>query len=253
MSVNMLSYNKTVFVALTAIVLLFSTIATHEANADSVIANIPMGSNPSAIAFDSANNDIYVANSNDGTVSVIGASNTVVGLPISVGSGPSSNPSAIAFDSTNNDIYVANTGNNTVSVISTTPPPPPPSFSGKITGSGEIEKAINFGFDIKSSGTTIKGEVQYHDEKSSHDEKSKEIEFKSNTITGLSVDSNKTKAIIDGTAKIGKISGYTFEITVQLSGKDGKHSHFTITIKDPSSNPFYTKDGIMKEGHIQIK
>ena len=63
----------------------------------------------------SSNNDMYVANLNSGTVSVIStSSNAIVGSPISVGS----QPSGVAYAS-NGDIYVTNTASNTVSVIST--------------------------------------------------------------------------------------------------------------------------------------
>src|SRR5713226_1961056 len=90
------------------------------ANADSVIANIPVGSGPGGIAFDAANGNLYVANNHDNTVSVIsGQTNTVIGIPIPVGNGPF----GIAFDSANGNLYVTNfkdtnNGGNTVSVIS---------------------------------------------------------------------------------------------------------------------------------------
>ena len=55
-----------------------------------------------------------MANYSSNTVSVIdGATGTVVGSPISVGSGPY----AVAVNPTTNKIYVANFGGNTVSVI----------------------------------------------------------------------------------------------------------------------------------------
>lgn len=85
------------------------------AKADSVIATIPVGSIPRAIAFDSANGDLYVANAGANTVSVIsGQTNTVIGNPIHVGL----SPLGIAFDSANGDLYVTNFNSHTVSVIS---------------------------------------------------------------------------------------------------------------------------------------
>src|SRR5713101_4276742 len=84
------------------------------AKADSVVATIPVGVSPSAVAFDSANGDLYVVNG-VGTVSVIsGQTNTVIGSPITVGVGPN----GIAFDSTNGNLYVTNRSDNTLSVIS---------------------------------------------------------------------------------------------------------------------------------------
>jgi YVTN family beta-propeller protein len=76
---------------------------------------IRVGSGPDAIAFDSMNGNLYVANQVDGTVSVIsGQTNTVIGSPIPVGK----TPFGIAFDSANGNLYVTNSGDNTVSVIS---------------------------------------------------------------------------------------------------------------------------------------
>jgi YVTN family beta-propeller protein len=67
--------------------------------------------------LNATNGNLYVANTQDNTVSVIsGNTNTVIGNPIPVGR----TPVAIAFDSTSGDIYVANGDDNTVSVISTT-------------------------------------------------------------------------------------------------------------------------------------
>src|SRR5258708_10077844 len=58
----------------------------------------------------------YIANDGDNTVSVIAtATNTVVGLPIPVGS----NPAGVAVTPDGSKVYVANDGDNTVSVIAT--------------------------------------------------------------------------------------------------------------------------------------
>jgi YVTN family beta-propeller protein len=75
---------------------------------------IPVGY-PDAIAFDSTNGNLYVANQVDNTVSVIsGQPNTVIGSPIPVGAARF----GIAFDPANGNVYVANFRDNTVSVIS---------------------------------------------------------------------------------------------------------------------------------------
>jgi len=89
------------------------------AKADSVMATVPVGGEPSYLAFDSTNGDMYVTNRGANTVSVIsGQTNTVVGNPIPVGLGPF----GIAFDSANGNLYVVNPGaflmQGTVSVIS---------------------------------------------------------------------------------------------------------------------------------------
>jgi YVTN family beta-propeller protein len=78
---------------------------------------IPVGIGPNGIAFDSANGNLYVTNSEDNTVSVIsGQTNAVIGT-IPVGK----DPTGIAFDSANANLYVTNSEDNTVSVIPTMP------------------------------------------------------------------------------------------------------------------------------------
>ena len=85
----------------------------------SVIKNISIGSEsePSGVAYDSANNLIYVANYysgyDSGTVSVINPSTESVIATITVGG----EPDAVGYDSANNLIYVANEVSSTVSVI----------------------------------------------------------------------------------------------------------------------------------------
>jgi len=71
---------------------------------NSVIATIPVGISPSALAYDSANGYVYVTNENSGNVSAIdGATNSVVGsIPV----GAWSSPSAVAYDDENGYVYV---------------------------------------------------------------------------------------------------------------------------------------------------
>jgi len=74
------------------------------AEENTVIATITVGDKPNDIAFDSANNRMYVTNYNDDTVSVINTANNSVIATITVGD----NPHGIAFDSANNRMYVVN-------------------------------------------------------------------------------------------------------------------------------------------------
>jgi YVTN family beta-propeller protein len=85
------------------------TVSVIDSSTNTVIHTIGgIGGFPSGIAFNPANNDMYVTG---GTVSVIdSSSNTVVGT-IPVGGG------AIAFNPANNDMYVTNPNTSTVSVI----------------------------------------------------------------------------------------------------------------------------------------
>ena len=86
----------------------------REVWADSVIATIPVGDLPVLIAFNPDNGDMYVANHDSDTVSVIdGQTNTVIGSPIPVGD----DPFEIAFNPDNGDMYVTNHNSDTVSVI----------------------------------------------------------------------------------------------------------------------------------------
>jgi YVTN family beta-propeller protein len=85
------------------------------AEENTVIATITVGVIPHGVAFDSANNRMYVTNSDDDTVSVINTATNNVDATISVGN----DPRGIAFDSANNRMYVANYDSDNVSVINT--------------------------------------------------------------------------------------------------------------------------------------
>jgi YVTN family beta-propeller protein len=71
------------------------------ARADSIIKNIPVGMGPNNIAYNSANNNMYVTNPESNTISIIGGSSNSVISDISV-----SWPDGIAFNPSNNYLYV---------------------------------------------------------------------------------------------------------------------------------------------------
>ncbi len=80
---------------------------------NSAVLSLPVGSGPEALAYDSANGNVYVADSGSSNVSVInGATNTIVGS-VRVGS----DPRGIAVDPSDDYVYVANAGSGNVSVI----------------------------------------------------------------------------------------------------------------------------------------
>ena len=112
-----MKYSKIKFLIFFAIICSIGLAPINDASAaeNTVIATVPVGTNPEGIAFDSANNRMYVANQDDDTVSVINTTTNAVDATISVGT----NPDGIAFDSANNRMYVANAVANTVSVINT--------------------------------------------------------------------------------------------------------------------------------------
>lgn len=83
---------------------------------DQVIANISLSSHAVGVAFDEANQQIYVAGYGglvDELVSVINTTTNTVIRTMSVGALPGS----IAFDNSNDEVYVANQGSNNISVI----------------------------------------------------------------------------------------------------------------------------------------
>ena len=78
------------------------------------IVNIYNGLYPNGVAYDPANNYVYVTNGGSNSVSVInGATNTVVNS-ITVGS----EPYGVAYDPANNYVYVTNDGSNSVAILS---------------------------------------------------------------------------------------------------------------------------------------
>jgi YVTN family beta-propeller protein len=74
---------------------------------------IPVGADPFAVSVNPSTNTVYVANSDDGTVSVInGKTNNVIDT-ITVGQ----NPRDVSVNPSTNTVYVANSDDGTVSVI----------------------------------------------------------------------------------------------------------------------------------------
>src|SRR3989442_441193 len=80
----------------------------------SVVTTIPVGAGPFAVAYDSGMGEVFVANSENNTVSVISdVSNTVVAT-IPVGE----YPNGLAYDSGMGEVFVTNQFSSSVSVIS---------------------------------------------------------------------------------------------------------------------------------------
>jgi YVTN family beta-propeller protein len=96
------------------------TVSVINGTTNTIVANIPVGKNPRAIAYNPANGLVYTANTLSNTLSIInGTSNSLVGSII-VGAYPGKNPTGITINPINNTIYVTNMGSNTVSVINGT-------------------------------------------------------------------------------------------------------------------------------------
>lgn len=78
-----------------------------------VVANIPVGQNPFAVAVNPTNNIIYVTNSGIDTVSVIEGKTYSVTYNINVGK----TPQGVAVNPSTNLVYVANSASNSTTVI----------------------------------------------------------------------------------------------------------------------------------------
>ena len=86
--------------------------------AEEVIATIPVGFSPIGLTFNPFNNNMYIANADSDTVSVINSNNHTVIATIPVGDLTiTSFDSPMEYNPFNNNIYVTNDGSNTVSVI----------------------------------------------------------------------------------------------------------------------------------------
>lgn len=99
-------------------------VAVVDAHAGKVVATIPCGRGPVALALDlSGSEEGYVANSGDGTVSVLDLLGRRVVATIRVGQRPMgvavAGPDSGIADPTSGEAYVANAGSDSVSVIST--------------------------------------------------------------------------------------------------------------------------------------
>ena len=80
-----------------------------------VVASIPVGSNPMGIGVGPDGTRAYVANHSSNTVSVIDGRNVVATVPVSV------NPVGVVVNSAGTRVYVSHL-NGTVSVLDTSPP-----------------------------------------------------------------------------------------------------------------------------------
>src|SRR5215216_2840223 len=96
------------------ITILIIALSLGTALGESVIAVIPVGEFPQALAFNPSNNYIYVANRDSGTVSVIDSTNNTLLKNVVVGT----EPIALEFNPSNNYIYVAGTLTGTEGLVS---------------------------------------------------------------------------------------------------------------------------------------
>ena len=119
------------------------------------------------------------------------------------------------------------------------------SSEGKVTGGGKIDKDTNFGFDVNSDDSKLKGQLEFKD-------KSANIDLHSTSMTFLSINPSSTNTYFLGTAALNHDNGYTFTVYVQDNGKPGKTDVFGINIYDSHGNQIYSKSGVLTSGNIQI-
>src|SRR5947207_2428158 len=84
---------------------------TADTRGGTVVATVPTGTYPLAVAYDSGNGYIYVTNQYSNNVSVISGTTVVASVAVGV------LPFGVAYDGRNGYVYVANCGSNNVSVI----------------------------------------------------------------------------------------------------------------------------------------
>ena len=91
-----------------------NTVSVIDAGTNTVVATIPVGSEPAGAAVDPLTDKLYVANASGSTISVInGATNTVTATIGDAGG----HPVGVAVNPASGTVFVANANANTVSVI----------------------------------------------------------------------------------------------------------------------------------------
>ncbi len=92
------------------------------------LANVTLTQSPTAIAFDSATDAMFVAGSN-ATFAINAQNFALMGKPIPVGKSLPDVSNGVAFDLENHEIYVSNGLDGTISVIAPGTTSPPLSFA----------------------------------------------------------------------------------------------------------------------------
>src|SRR6188472_2097320 len=95
------------------LMILVSSLGVNHVFGDSVISTISVEKFPQAIVFNPANNNIYVANNNSNSISIIDSNTNTVLKEVDVGR----DPVALEFNPANNNIYVVNKISNSISII----------------------------------------------------------------------------------------------------------------------------------------
>jgi YVTN family beta-propeller protein len=105
----------------------------------------PIGTDPSAVAFDPSTDEVYTANNGSNSVSVVAASDGTLVTTISVSGGPN----AIAYDNSTRDLYITSYKTGNVTVVSSNH-----SVVGVIPTSGSAEP-VGIAYDPASDTVAI--------------------------------------------------------------------------------------------------
>jgi YVTN family beta-propeller protein len=103
--------------SLSLITIVLVLLAANVVCATGVIGTITVGKGPSGIAYDSGKSEIFVANTDSQTVSVISDSTNTVIATVTLGTA-GTNPENLAYDSGKGEIFVTDSAGNAVSIIS---------------------------------------------------------------------------------------------------------------------------------------
>ena len=106
--------NKTTALTFLAFLVLASAFLPFAHAQPTVVATVKVGATPYGIAYDSGKGEVFVANVNGNTTSVISDDTNAVVATIQTGD----RPEGVAYDSVKGEVFVADQGSNTVSVIS---------------------------------------------------------------------------------------------------------------------------------------
>jgi gliding motility-associated-like protein len=92
-----------------------NNVSVIDISTNTVVATVPVGSNPIGVAISSDGQKVYVSNKGSKSVSVINTSNNIVASTITVGN----SPIGLVVSPDGSKVYVANSGDGTISVINT--------------------------------------------------------------------------------------------------------------------------------------
>src|SRR5918995_781758 len=114
------SDNNLLYVTNSGILNNTGSISVINTTTDNIDTIIPVGNNPKAVIYNSANDFIYATNSNSGVISIINTTTNLITDTVNIGNFLGTGLSGIEVNPINNTIYVTNSGLNIISLINGT-------------------------------------------------------------------------------------------------------------------------------------